>query len=168
LLVRQGIVKFKICSKCKSTKLLEDFPVQSSNKDGRHPNCKECRSLYYASRYNPEKRRNLYLSKHNEEKETRREYYRKNTQSYFVRKANRRARTLQATPKWYGEFDEFVLSEAYRLCKLREQATGVKWEVDHIVPLKGENVCGLHWSANWAVITQFENRSKGVKYDNRN
>lgn len=106
--------------------------------------------------------------KHDTNKKARTEYYLRNKESYFIRKTERRARTLQATPKWHGEFDEFVLSEAYRLCKLREQATGVKWEVDHIVPLKGENVCGLHWSANWAVITQFENRSKGVKYDNRN
>jgi L-2-hydroxyglutarate oxidase LhgO len=135
--------------------------VQSSNVDGRHVHCKSCRSAYYSARYNAEKRKQKYLEKHKEEKEARKDYYRRNKEDYFIRKAQRRAQTLQATPKWYDDFDKFVLSEAYRLCKMREKATGVKWEVDHIVPLISDKVCGLHWYANWRVITQFENRSKG-------
>jgi hypothetical protein len=153
----------KFCTKCGVSKALEDFPKQSSNVDGRHTHCKSCRSLYYASKYDSEKRKQKYLDKHNDEKATRRDYYRRNKEDYYIRKANRRAQTLQATPKWFDEFDTFVLSEAYRLCKLRQQHTGLKWEVDHIVPLQGEDVCGLHWHQNWAVITQYENRSKGNK-----
>lgn len=157
----------KICTKCKTVKALEDFPKQSSNADGRHTHCKECRSKYYSSMYNSVKRKKAYLSKHKQEKEARKDYYKRNKEDYFIRKAQRRAKTLQATPKWYNEFDKFVLSEAYRLCKLREESTGVQWEVDHIVPLISDKVCGLHWHANWQVITRYENRSKGNRHGNR-
>lgn len=151
----------KVCSKCKQPKALEDFPKQSSNADGRHAHCKICRSKYYASRYDSEIRRKRYLSNHTEEKKVRREYYSKTKENYFIRKANRRSQTLRATPRWYDEFDTFVISEAYRLCKLREHATGIKWEVDHIVPLQGKEVSGLHWHKNWRVVPQYVNRSKG-------
>lgn len=153
----------KTCTKCKSVKALEDFPIQSSGADGRHTHCKECRSKYYASTYNSDKRKKSYLSKHEQEKQARKDYYNRTKEAYFIRKAKRRASVLQATPKWYDDFDTFVLSEAYRLCKLREKATGIKWEVDHIIPLISDKVCGLHWSGNWRVTTQFENRSKGNK-----
>lgn len=159
--VLRATVKFKTCTKCKQLKGLGCFPMQSSNKDGRHTHCKSCRSAYYSSIYNSEKRKEKYLSNHAQEKQNRREYYRQNTGAYFVNKARRRARLLQATPKWYDAFDDFVLSEAYDLCKLRESITGTKWEVDHVVPLQGKTVSGLHWHKNWEVIPRYNNRSKG-------
>ena len=164
LRVPQAIVKSKTCTICKETKVLSLFNKRGGKEPGFRSFCKQCQASKDAARYNPEKRKKAYLEKHDQEKAARRSYYKKNIQSYFVRKANRRAQTLQATPSWYGGFDEFVLSEAYKLCKLREKMTGVKWEIDHIVPLQGENVCGLHCSSNWSVITQFENRSKGNRY----
>jgi hypothetical protein len=159
------IVKSKTCSICKIDKLLSLFNKRGGKEVGYRSFCKECQSNKDAARYDSDKRKSKYLSNHLKEKELRREYYRRTKEAYFIRKAKRRSQTLEATPKWYGEFDEFVLSEAYRLCKLREKATGIKWEVDHIVPLQGKIVCGLHWYQNWSVKTQFENRAKGNKYD---
>ena len=71
--------------------------------------------------------------------------------------ARRRATKLQATPAWA---DDFVLSEAYELAQLRTRATGVIHHVDHIVPLKSKNVCGLHCEFNLRVIPGKENQMK--------
>ena len=35
------------------------------------------------------------------------------------------------------------------------------WEVDHIIPLQGENVCGLHVDYNLQYLTPEENGKKG-------
>ena len=80
-------------------------------------------------------------------------------------KAKRRSTELKATVGWEEDLNSFVLSAAYLLTKEREELTKIKWEVDHIIPLQGERVCGLHWYPNIQVIPQYENRSKGNKYD---
>lgn len=76
----------------------------------------------------------------------------------------RRAGKLQATPIWFSEFDEFVVSEASKLAVDREKITGFKWHVDHIIPLRGKTVCGLHIGINLAVIPAIENLRKGNRH----
>ena len=82
--------------------------------------------------------------------------------------AKRRAKKLQATPIWFDELDDFILQEAYSLAKLREGVTGIKWHVDHIIPLQGKNVCGLHCWNNVQVIPALVNLSKGNSFKGEN
>lgn len=70
----------------------------------------------------------------------------------------REAAKLNAVPGWANEF---YISEAYELAKLREKVCGGKWQVDHIVPLQSKLVCGLHTHDNLQVIPEATNRSKG-------
>ena len=75
--------------------------------------------------------------------------------------ASVRARQLAKnyrTPSWVDK-DELkkIYIESARLTK----ETGIQHEVDHIVPLQGEVVSGLHVPWNLQILTQFENRSKG-------
>jgi hypothetical protein len=68
---------------------------------------------------------------------------------------------LTATPKWA---DGDALDAVYRLAQKLTEESGVCHEVDHIVPLKSENVCGLHCEANLRVISLEANRSKGNRH----
>ena len=60
---------------------------------------------------------------------------------------------------WPGDRHKVVAK--YAEARMLTKATGVKHEVDHIVPLSGPDVCGLHVSWNLRVITQQENQEKG-------
>jgi hypothetical protein len=68
--------------------------------------------------------------------------------------ALRRASKLQATPKWLTRGHKIAIMGFYR----RAKELGLT--VDHIVPLKGETVCGLHVPWNLQLLTLSENSSK--------
>lgn len=77
-----------------------------------------------------------------------------------AKEARRRARKHNATPLWFSQKDQIWLELMFAFAKKLEQNTGVKYHIDHIVPLKGRTVCGLHWLENWAIIPASENISK--------
>jgi len=155
----------KNCRKCGVNKSLDLFLKQKKNKDGHHSHCKECRSKYDAARYSPEKRSELYCSNLELNREERRKYYQQNKPSYYARKAKRRASLLNRTPSWLSVSDVQKISSIYNDCVLLNKQGTVKYEVDHIVPLQGETVSGLHVPWNLQIIPMFENRSKGNKFN---
>lgn len=77
------------------------------------------------------------------------------------RTRRRNAAKLNAVPRWANEF---FIREAYQLALRRTRITGFKWSVDHIVPLRGKMVCGLHCEANLAVIPMIDNERKGNRH----
>ena len=91
---------------------------------------------------------------------------RSNTASYKrAKKAKRRARELQACPKWADELTTLVNEEAFDKARELYKITGVEHHVDHIVPLVAKRnnkhvCCGLHVYYNLQVITKEENLKK--------
>ena len=71
------------------------------------------------------------------------------------------------TNHWYQgqktktELDSFVIQEAMELKKMREKATKIKWEIDHIIPIKHSLCCGLHNAFNIQVVPSLWNSKKG-------
>ena len=76
---------------------------------------------------------------------------------------NRRRKHRQASPPWLTRKQRFEMRELYKIATTMVQTTGVKYVVDHIVPLRSEFVCGLHVPWNLRVITQEENLKKSNK-----
>jgi phage terminase large subunit-like protein len=73
----------------------------------------------------------------------------------------RRAQARQATPAWY---DAQAVRAMYAEARRLTETTGIPHEVDHIVPLLGKQVCGLHCAANLQVVTQQANRKKSNRF----
>lgn len=67
---------------------------------------------------------------------------------------NYQARKLKAMPAW-AEVE--LIKQFYKNCP-------EGYEVDHIVPLQGKNVCGLHVLANLQYLPRTENRKKSNKF----
>ena len=180
----------KNCTKCKKEKNKNELNKHKYTKDKLRPDCKVCQALYFNKYYtkNTEKistnSEKFYLA-HKKELIAYQQKYRlenkekisKQKAEYAVRKkaeiaarkarhlkanperyrdwsAKRRAKKLKATPKW-ANLEE--IKKNYLNCPK-------DYEVDHIIPLQGKIVCGLHVENNLQYLTKVENRKKGNKY----
>jgi len=77
------------------------------------------------------------------------------------RQAARRATVKQAVPAWA---DLNKIAEIYATCAWLTLTSGEPWHVDHIVPLQGKTVCGLHCEANLTLLPASENIAKSNRY----
>lgn len=109
------------------------------------------------------------------EKETRKKWKKNNTEK--VRRINskwrtknkahmnalfakRRCNKLLRTPSWLTKDDFRFIGLFYKESKRLTEVTGVKHHVDHIIPLQGENISGLHVPWNLQILTEQENKKK--------
>ena len=142
----------KTCSRCKDKKDQLSFYKDSNRKDGLNSICIECKRETSKEEYSKRK------EKYNEK---RREHYYKNKWQYRARDARRRASEINATPNWLTNRQKETIKSVYRTCQKVSERTGKQHHVDHIVPLKGENVCGLHVPWNLSIIPATMNLKKG-------
>jgi hypothetical protein len=88
-------------------------------------------------------------------------WFAKNPARRAALQQKRNAAKLRATPAWANE--EAILS-FYTSANALGMLTGEWYHVDHIVPLQGKLVCGLHVENNLRVISATENLSKGNRF----
>ncbi len=74
--------------------------------------------------------------------------------------AKRRADRLQRTPAW-ADF-EAIDAVYYQARAMREQ--GFFATVDHVIPLRGETVSGLHVASNLQIIHDLDNKRKSNRF----
>ena len=164
----------KTCTKCSVPKSPDRF-------SGRSSWCKDCINAYSKTHY--QKRSDhvkalkvAYRATHKEkvsklnaewrEKnldkaiEYLRKYRKANRAKFNAHEAKRYARKTQATPKWA---DLSAIEAVYKLAKEVTVKTGVRRSVDHIYPLRGKLVSGLHVPENLRVIPYLENCKKRNK-----
>ena len=89
----------------------------------------------------------------------------KNKARVLANKAKYRASKRNKTPTWVDKEHLWLIKQAYELAILRTKQFGFLWHVDHIIPLNGVNVSGLHVIENIQVIPAAENLLKNNKYE---
>ena len=89
-----------------------------------------------------------------------RKWQKKNLAKSAAACAKRRAKKLNATPHWLTEQDHKYIQALYRKAQELTKQTGIQHHVDHIHPLQGENICGLHVPENLQILTAEENLRK--------
>lgn len=95
-------------------------------------------------------------------KEKKQEYREKNRSVYRNAQSKRRAAQLKRTPSWANEES---IAAYYKEAKRLQELTGIEFHVDHIVPLQGELVSGLHVENNLQLLMAHENLGKSNKFD---
>lgn len=94
-------------------------------------------------------------------KKYRKEYIKKNAPAFRAYAATKKAIKIQTKPLWAN--NEYI-KLFYVLAKIEENRVGEKVHVDHIIPLNGKNVCGLHCEDNLQLLTAKDNLQKYNKF----
>lgn len=79
--------------------------------------------------------------------------------------AKRKAAKLQRTPKWLTAYDKLKIRCIYSIAAMLTRHNGEPWHVDHIIPLQGALVSGLHVPSNLQVMRGVENVRKHKKFE---
>lgn len=85
------------------------------------------------------------------------EYYAKNKAAYLAKYIARRSAKDRALPAW-ANLEK--IESLYKEARAMTEATGIKYEVDHVIPLISGMVCGLHVETNLQILTRYQNRKK--------
>lgn len=141
----------KQCSKCKVTKELTQFSKRNDRPCGYKAKCKNCVGSELKS---------WRLDNKDKHCKSNAKWKKKNPIQVAVMNAARRAAKLKATPNWLTKDHLKLIEMQYGLAHYMTEVTGMEWQVDHIIPLQGKNVSGLHVPWNLRVITASENCSK--------
>lgn len=94
-----------------------------------------------------------------------RKYAQENPEWKAAQCAKRRSRKLRACPSWLTQEQLDEIEVFYKEAKQRFKETGIPHHVDHIVPLQGKKVSGLHVPWNLQILSASENSKKNNRYE---
>lgn len=96
---------------------------------------------------------------------TKKKYVSSNRARINAYAAYRRIAKLNRTPLWLTKFDKLKIQCFYSVAAMLTRENGEEWHVDHVIPLQGRFVSGLHVPSNLQVIRGEENMAKHNKFE---
>lgn len=129
-------------------KAKEKYKLKSNTKEFKNK-CKKANRKYYKK------------NKHIINKKTS-NYKKNNPDKHAFHESIRRCKKLKATPKW-SDLDKIKV--LYEKAKWLGSLTGLKYHVDHVIPLQGNNICGLHIWENLQILESSLNCSKNNNWE---
>jgi len=176
----------KTCNRCLKSKPLSEFCKNKTAKFGVSSLCRVCQSTYNKE-YRERNRQTLLqadkdrysnntehlkakAAKHKSENKEyydnyNKSYYRLNKHKFLAANSKRRKVIVRATPDWLSSSHKQKIENFYWLAQDLRATSGETYHVDHIVPLQGKNVCGLHVPWNLQVLPADLNLQKGNSYE---
>lgn len=157
----------KVCYECKVPKDLAKYHIDRSRPDEHKAICIECASVknkkYHTdNRSKIKSRKSTYYSENIDSLRDKGKRYSKANKAIIAAKSSRRAACkLTAIPVWANQE---VIKIIYKEARARSEVEAIKYQVDHIVPLKSKIVCGLHCEHNLQVIPAKDNLTKSNCY----
>ena len=169
----------KACSKCKELKSRDSFSKRAASHDGLAPLCNACKSAAAKLRYErDEEFRNKAKARVQQRpiearRESNRTWYANNTDAHIERSYNNARRKKDASPAWRNAWNVWTkMTQKNRVLDRRTfnetlafyelaHSLGDGYVVDHIIPLRGKTVSGLHVPQNLQVLTWAANELKG-------
>lgn len=137
-------LEYKECSSCHRLLTYDQFHKNSSSATGRTAYCKTCRVAY-----------NAFIYTKDSTKESHSKSYTKHKAAIIERNIHYKGERALRCVTWA---DRSKLLEIYANCP-------EGYHVDHILPLKGELVSGLHVPENLQYLSKEDNLKKGNKID---
>ena len=110
--------------------------------------------------------RKLWVTKNKEKESSYKTKWRLNNKGKVnAATRNRQASKLQRTPAWLTDFDKLKIKCMYSIAAMLTRENKEPWHIDHIIPLQGKMVSGLHVPSNLQVMLGSENISKKNKFE---
>lgn len=167
----------RLCTSCNAEKSLDNYHRRNNRPNGIFNICKECQKEKSAKRYQANKKQYAkkqaeykkankskvaewgakYYAQNSEKVAAKSKKYRENNKEHLsaymrMYSAKRHATKLKAIPLWF---------EKEKVTLIYKKAQEWGFQVDHVIPLQGKNVCGLHCWANLQLLDKSSNASKG-------
>jgi hypothetical protein len=159
------------CKECRKRSSLRNFYANSESK-----NAKNMEAYWKRKEKTPNLWAGVYAKRRDKSLQQSKDYYAANTEAIKSRqrlwsKTNRglanslskkyKLKKLNATPSWLNESQLLLIKCKYQVAAMLNVHGVEPWHVDHIIPIRGKDVCGLHVPWNLQVIPAKDNLSKG-------
>ena len=141
--------------------------VKEQNKAYREKDSSKLAQKEYQQEYAKNNDRSEYQKKYRSENrqalsDKKREYNERHPELKRANSARYRTFKMQRSPSWA---DQERINEIYESAKKAADETGIPHHVDHVIPLQGKNVSGLHHQDNLLIVPGAENLSKGNRFE---